>query len=583
MQSIHPILAKAFFALIFIFLSGQSNASERFALLIGNSKYTHLGVLENTPNDARDVEKSLKEIGFKTRLVLDADELTMRRAVKSFAADSTNASIAVIFYAGHGAQINGENYLLPVDLEVPKRESDIQLSGVRVDDVVNTVKSKTKVVFLDACRDNPSLTKSLSKGRGSYRGGLAATKSSSTDDGSNLFIAYATDSGNIALDGIGQKNSPFTKALLKYIKQSVSIDDMFSLVTREVRLATKNAQKPYKYASLEGVVCLTGKCGSIDRSESLQTSEVYQTTEEVDFKIASQSNDLILIKNFIEKYPNNPNTEELGLRLAQSSWGWGDIWILQDLMVATKTPVYLKPSSIKAIGDRRSFEVKWIFEGRDQLATVSKDYFFHTYSYVIDCKQKAGALFQTRAFNKKLELIHDSQTGDPRFIKLDINLGAVEQGPNSLLSLICNPIGLSPLVGKAELNADVWERLFTYEDLADYFFKADSLKKRGNKREFLVKIKFRNPKKISETRLVGNKLWMQVSEGFSNVPVVKTIVIQNLFDCSNEAYTVLRQRYFDEFDTYVGVENLPYSDSESGFVKVGESGGLRDLHNRLCN
>lgn len=577
-------LLLAFLTLLLQMVSSSLYAStEKIALLIGNSKYTNLGVLDNTPNDARSVEKSLKEIGYKTRVVLDADELTMRRAVRSFAAESAKAEISVIFYAGHGAQINGENYLLPIDLDVPNRESDIQLSGVKVDDLVNSIKSKTKVIFLDACRDNPSLSKSLTKGRGGFRGGLAAPKASVYEDVGNLFIAYATDSGNIALDGVGQRNSPFTTALLKHIKQPISIDDMFSLVTKEVRLATKNTQKPFKYASLEGVVCLTGKCGVVSSTQEVEKERPISSNESQEYALVSGSADVELIKNFIEKYPRNQNREQLSLQLAQLSWGWKNAWVLYDFNQPNKAPSYIKPDSIKVFGDRRAFDVKWIFEAKAQLDTVHKDYAYHTYSYVIDCKQKAGGLFQTKAYGKNGEVVFDSQTGDPKFIKLDVNLEGTEINPNSLINLVCMPSNLDPIVTKSDLSSNKWERLFSYEGIADYLLKTDSVKKDNGTVTALVQIKFRNPKKISDTRLIGDKLWLPVSAGFVNVPVVKSIIIEDKFICKEEKYRVLRQRYFDTSDSYVGVENLPSNDTDDMYVKVSPEGGLRDLLARLCD
>lgn len=236
-------------------------AEQRIALVIGNSKYLEFGTLENPANDAKGINQALKELGYATRLVIDADEATMRREVKRFASTSQGVDVALVYYAGHGSQVNGENYLLPIDLDTPKVETDIQLSSIKVDDIINSLRSRIKVVLLDACRDNPSLSKSLVKGRGSFRGGLAPVNSaldSGTSEG--IFIAYATDSGNTASDGAGKLNSPFTSALLKNIKQPVSIDDMFSIVTREVRQNTSNKQRPYKYASLDGIFCIPASC-----------------------------------------------------------------------------------------------------------------------------------------------------------------------------------------------------------------------------------------------------------------------------------------------------------------------------------
>jgi uncharacterized caspase-like protein len=163
-------------------------------------------------------------MGFTTRLVVDASEQALRREVRSFASDSERADIALVFYGGHGAQVNGDNYVLPVDMDVPRTETDIQLTGLKVDDLVNSIRSNVKVVFLDACRDNPALFKNIVKGRGSYAAGLAPANTSHLDSGKpggGVFIAYATDSGAVALDGTGQ-HSPFTQALLRNLSKSIS-------------------------------------------------------------------------------------------------------------------------------------------------------------------------------------------------------------------------------------------------------------------------------------------------------------------------------------------------------------------------
>jgi caspase domain-containing protein len=127
----------------------------RLALVIGDSSYLNLPRLVNPENDARAIDDLLKKIGFSTRLVLNASEQDLRREVRKFASESERADIALVFYAGHGAQVNGENYVLPVDIDIPRTESDIQLTGLKVDDLVNSIRARTKVVFLDACRDNP--------------------------------------------------------------------------------------------------------------------------------------------------------------------------------------------------------------------------------------------------------------------------------------------------------------------------------------------------------------------------------------------------------------------------------------------
>ena len=123
----------------------------RLALVIGDSNYSSLPKLVNPANDARAIADLLRKMGFTTKLVLDASELDLRREVRKFANDTAKADIAFVFYAGHGAQVSGENYVLPVDIAIPQTEADIEFTGLKVDDLVNSIRAKTKIVFLDAC------------------------------------------------------------------------------------------------------------------------------------------------------------------------------------------------------------------------------------------------------------------------------------------------------------------------------------------------------------------------------------------------------------------------------------------------
>jgi hypothetical protein len=164
----------------------------RVALVIGNSKYANLPKLANPTNDAQAMADVLGKMGYTTRLLLNASEQDLRREVRKFAGESGKADVALVFYAGHGAQLNGENYLLPADMDIPQTEADIQLSGLKVDDLINSIRSSTKIVFLDACRDNPALFKNLAKGRGGRAAGLAPATGSNLDPGKpggGIFIA----------------------------------------------------------------------------------------------------------------------------------------------------------------------------------------------------------------------------------------------------------------------------------------------------------------------------------------------------------------------------------------------------------
>ncbi len=168
----------------------------KIALVIGNSSYTNLPHLANPTNDARSIADLLTKIGFTTHLILDASDQVIRRETRSFSNKSASADVALVFYAGHGAQVNGDNYILPTDIDIPRTETDIQLSALKVDDLVNSIRSSTKIVFLDACRDNPALFKNMVKGRGTYPKGLAPANASNLEPtrfGGGVFIAYATD------------------------------------------------------------------------------------------------------------------------------------------------------------------------------------------------------------------------------------------------------------------------------------------------------------------------------------------------------------------------------------------------------
>jgi hypothetical protein len=493
-------------------------ASERIALVIGNSKYDELGILKNTSNDARSIERALREMGFKTKLVLDVNQSSLRRDIRNFANESENASLAVIFYAGHGAQVNGENYLLPTDIEIPKRDSDIQLSAVKVDDIINSLKSKTKVVFLDACRDNPSLIRSLAKGRGGYRGGLAPAKSSSFDDqSSGIFIAYATDAGNVALDGEGQSNSPFTQALLKYIKQPVSIDDMFSMVTKDVRATTKNAQKPYKYASLDGVVCLSGGCSS----------------------------------EFSPIRPE-PNSQR-DTQLSTQEFSKKQNWVLYNRMAPpTESLVFINPESIERKSNRTSVRTKLIgLSGMEG----DPEYGFHVLTQVLDCKSLQGATYIFQQYDKKGNMYKDSQLGNPLTMNLSDYSNKSSVG-YATMELACNSGRLVSLVSPKDLNSSGWER--QYNDLDngwDFYVYKPSMIKKGDIATSIGKYVYKTSTPVGQLKFFGPNILYPLYEKDKNAPLVKTIVVKNQFDCKKRRFKILYDNFLDDDGDLVFLSN----------------------------
>jgi uncharacterized caspase-like protein len=150
-------------------------------------------------------------------------------------------------------------------------------------------------------------------GRGANPAGLAPTDTSRLTRikaGGGIFIAYATDAGSVALDGKGE-HSPFTQALLRNLKKPISIDDMFSLVTREVALVTKGLQRPYKYASLENIVCLTGICSGTSPPPAVDIAQEARHSAADELRIALETNSPKALESYLEKYPNSPDRQKV--------------------------------------------------------------------------------------------------------------------------------------------------------------------------------------------------------------------------------------------------------------------------------
>lgn len=236
--------------LLSILLVMPAAAGKRVALVIGNAAYENAVPLKNPHNDAADMAAALERLGFE---VVSGTDLTydgMRDALKRFSASLVGAEVALFFYAGHAVQVNGANYLAPIDTDL-ERQSDLDFETIPLDLVQRQMEAeaKTLLVFLDACRNNPltrrlvRLSRSLDSGAG-----LAQPRASPL----GIFVAFATAPGEVALDGEG-RNSPFTTALLNHIERpGVEISALMTDVRRDVFEATGNTQRPWSNTSLIG-------------------------------------------------------------------------------------------------------------------------------------------------------------------------------------------------------------------------------------------------------------------------------------------------------------------------------------------
>ncbi len=242
---------KFWLAAAMILICQPALADKRVALVLGNSAYQNVPPLANPVNDAALIADTLKRAGFDVvdfRQNLSA--LETRRVLRDFADKATNADIAVIYYAGHGIEIDGNNYLIPVDARL-ERDNDVYDEAFSLDRVLVAVESakKLRLVILDACRDNPfaqTMRKTLAT-RAIGRG-LAKIE----PDTPNTLIAYSAKAGSTAQDGDG-KNSPFTVALANHLTTpGLDVRRALGFVRDDVRKATFNRQEPYVYGSLGG-------------------------------------------------------------------------------------------------------------------------------------------------------------------------------------------------------------------------------------------------------------------------------------------------------------------------------------------
>ncbi len=238
--------------LAFGFLSPAAAQSEkRVALVIGNAAYTTANPLANPAHDAGDMAKALNALGFEVILGVDLDKAGFDGKVREFARALDGASTGLLFYAGHGLQVAGQNYLVPVDAKL-ESERDLDFEAVRLDFILKQMElgreDKTNIVFLDACRDNPlarNLARSMGTRSASIGKGLAQVQT-----GVGTFISYSTQPGNVAVDGKG-RNSPFTAALAKYVAaEGRNLTAIMIDVRKEVIASTNGSQVPWDHSAL---------------------------------------------------------------------------------------------------------------------------------------------------------------------------------------------------------------------------------------------------------------------------------------------------------------------------------------------
>ena len=236
-------------------------AAERVALVVGNANYNEAPArLRNPVKDALAVAAALRRLGFLVIEGTDLDEDGFYHRITEFENAMNAATLAVFFYAGHGLQVDGRNYLAPTDLKLESKQ-DLKRGAVELTDVLEVMRSETNLIILDACRDNP-LAGDLARSLGLNRAVAAGRGLARVESARGMLIAYATAPDDVASDGTG-RHSPYTEALLEHLETpGLSVNDLFTHVTASVLAKTSGKQRPWTHASMSKVVRLVP--GSVD-------------------------------------------------------------------------------------------------------------------------------------------------------------------------------------------------------------------------------------------------------------------------------------------------------------------------------
>ncbi|UPJ53889.1 caspase family protein [Bradyrhizobium sp. 200] len=287
-----------------LFVSGPAFAEKRVALVLGNSAYQNVAPLANPVNDSGRIAATLKDAGFDvvdSRRDLAAAET--RRALRDFADRARDADIAVVYYAGHGIEVDGANYLIPVDARL-ERDTDIYDEGLSLDRILIAIEParKLRLVILDACRDNP-FARTMKRTIASRAIGQGLAKVEPTSP--NVLIAYSAKAGSTAADGDDGKNSPFTTALSHHLtKPGLDVRRAFGFVRDEVLKTTGNRQEPFVYGSLGGEDVPLVPAPRPAPAAAATPAPSAQAEARRDYELALQIGNRSALSAFLGQYPD---------------------------------------------------------------------------------------------------------------------------------------------------------------------------------------------------------------------------------------------------------------------------------------
>lgn len=276
-------------------------ADKRVALVIGNSAYQHTSALANPANDASDVATALEQLGFRVTQGLDLDKAAMDRTIRRFAQALESSEVGVFFYAGHGLQVDGKNYLVPTDAKL-EDGTGLDFELIRLDLVQHTMErgTQTNILFLDACRNNP-LARNLARAMGT-RSASIGTGLAPVESGVGTLVSFSTQPGNVALDGDG-RNSPFSGALVQQLLSDRGGDlaDLLINVRRDVMQTTKNRQVPWEHSALTKRFYFSREPSAAAAPQAGLSYE--QQTELAFWNAVKDSKQASVVRSYIEAYP----------------------------------------------------------------------------------------------------------------------------------------------------------------------------------------------------------------------------------------------------------------------------------------
>jgi uncharacterized caspase-like protein len=313
-------------------------AEDRIALVVGNSRYRSVPPLTNPANDAADMAESLRRLGFSVKHFSDLDYDSFRHALIEFGQAAKTADKAVIFYAGHGVEIDGKNWLIPVDAEI-RSEIDVYAEGINLETLIDlsVLPKVVGLVVLDACRNNPFAsvaavgrglatpntpapasgaekkpTETVSTAKDAALPGTPAGGLAPVDVTDNVLVAFSAAAGTTASDGDG-RNSPYSGALLGYVeKPGLEINYLFRDVHDDVLKATRNTQEPAVYGTLSKDEIFL-KEGDARIAPANQEA----AAEKLAWSFVRATNDIAVLRRFSAQFPDSVHKSEIAARLAE--------------------------------------------------------------------------------------------------------------------------------------------------------------------------------------------------------------------------------------------------------------------------